>query len=68
MYNYYFAINNLEKILGTCNNLDKPLLGAAYMPLARLTLWAKIFFKLNFRLKEPIYDDNTNAPVGKEMR
>uniref|UniRef100_A0A914LFL2 Uncharacterized protein n=1 Tax=Meloidogyne incognita TaxID=6306 RepID=A0A914LFL2_MELIC len=36
--------------LGTCNNLEKPLFGAAFMPLARL--------------KEPVYDDKMAAPVG----
>ncbi|CAK5090959.1 unnamed protein product [Meloidogyne enterolobii] len=36
--------------LGTCNNLEKPLFGAAFMPLARL--------------KEPVYDDKMAAPVA----
>nr|CAD2200097.1 unnamed protein product [Meloidogyne enterolobii] len=36
--------------LGTCNNLEKPLFGAAFMPLARL--------------REPVYDDKMAAPVA----
>ncbi|KAL3076471.1 hypothetical protein niasHT_039960 [Heterodera trifolii] len=39
---------------GTCNNLEKPLRGAAFMPFARL--------------KPSIYDDNLGAPVASLNR
>lgn len=34
---------------GTCNNLEKPLKGAAFMPLSRF--------------QDPVYDDVFSAPV-----
>lgn len=36
---------------GTCNNLEKPLKGAAFMPLSRF--------------QDPVYDDVFSAPVCK---
>uniref|UniRef100_A0A915MUL1 ShKT domain-containing protein n=1 Tax=Meloidogyne javanica TaxID=6303 RepID=A0A915MUL1_MELJA len=44
---YHLKFRTLD---GTCNNLEKPLFGAAFMPLARL--------------KEPVYDDKMAAPVA----
>ncbi|KAL7075683.1 hypothetical protein ACQ4LE_005051, partial [Meloidogyne hapla] len=44
---YHLKFRTLD---GTCNNLEKPLFGAAFMPLSRL--------------KEPVYDDKLAAPVA----
>lgn len=38
---------------GTCNNLQRPLMGAAFMPY--------------IRLRPPVYDDQLNAPTCKSL-